>query len=176
MRGWRGLGPRPALRPATPRERRAVDSFLEGLGVRPGAAYVSLAVLVVPGARYYDVFDVPGWALGVSGEAGAFSAGFYLGYIEGDSFKPGLPLAFRLSRLCGLAIKCHRVDSFGEKVFLYGKTFFEEHVVEWGRGLSVVLGPHGEPLGWGYPVDKPKKGGRGLEPLMDLGWYLRRGG
>ena len=173
---WRGLGGRPRLRPADPDEARILDSFAESMGLKPSAIYTSLYLLEVPGARYYDAFDVPGWAVEVASEAGSFSAGFYLGRIEAGSFTPGLPLAFRLSRLCGLVIDCHRVDEFGEKVFLYGKPVYEDHVTAWAPGLSVVLGPRGHPLGWGRPEDKAKRGRRVLAPIVDLGWYLRRGG
>ncbi len=167
---------RPRLRPPRPDEVEIINYFAYSIGISPSAIYVSIAVLEVPGARYQDIFDVPGWSLEATGPTGAFSAGFYIGYIEGGRFKPGLPLAWRLSRLCGIALQCHEVDEFGEKVFLYGKPVYEDHVRAWAPGVSVVLGPRGDPLGWGRPEDKAKKGGRLLAPIADLGWYLRRGG
>jgi 60S ribosome subunit biogenesis protein NIP7 len=172
---YRGLPRKPRLRRASDEERRVVDSFAAMLGIKPEAVYVELYVLEVPGAAYKDAFDVPQSLSGVveSLEA-AYSAGFYLGMIKREEFKPGLPLARRLSRLCGPQLRCHVVDSHGEKIFLYGREVWEEHVKSWGQGLSVVVNEAGEPLGWG--VDKAKRGRRVLVPSVDLGWYLRRGG
>lgn len=136
---------------------------------------MDLYVLDVPGAVYLDAFDVPRDLAGIlGGLESAYSAGFYLGMIEGGEFRPGLPLARRLSRLCGSTIKCHVVDSHGERVFLYGREVWGEHVKSWGEGFTVVVNEAGEPLGWG--VVKAKRGGRVLVPSLDLGWYLRRGG
>lgn len=170
-----GLPGKPRLRPANPEERGAVDSFARSLGVDPRAVYLELYVLEVPKAIYVDAFDVPPGLYRLLGSLeSAYSAGFYLGMIRGGEFKPGLPLAWRLSRLCGVTLRCHVVDPHGEKVFLYGREVWGEHVREWGEGLSIVLNERGEPLGWG--VVKAKRGRRVLEPSMDLGWYLRRGG
>ncbi len=172
---YKGLPRKPRLRPASDYEKGVIDSFATMLGVKPEAVYVELYVLEVPNAAYVDAFDVPHGIAGVlKGLEAVYSAGFYLGMIRGNEFKPGLPLARRLSRLCGYTLRCHIVDSHGEKIFLYGREVWEEHVKTWGEDFSVVVNESREPLGWG--IVKAKRGRRVLVPSVDLGWYLRRGG
>ncbi|MEM1927941.1 MAG: hypothetical protein QXS85_04325 [Acidilobaceae archaeon] len=156
-------------------ERRALERFLSSMGLSLEEVAANPMALEVPGARYVELFDVPEWALEVLELLPShYAAGLYLGYVEKGRFKPGLPLARRLSELCGERVKCIVVNEAGEKRFLYGRTLRERHLVEWARGVAVVVNARGEPLGWARGVEK--SGERMATPIRDLGWYLRRGG
>jgi len=170
------------LRPLREDESKAIREFFRGLGLSLEAAgirFEQLRLLELPNASYHDVFEVPEWYEELSPVTlNVYSAGDYLGLLararSGYIFKPGLPLAHRLAGLCNTSIKCHVVDERGEKVFLYGKPVDLSHVISLGRGVTVVINRVGEALGWGRL--KAIKGKMVLEPLADLGWYLRRGG
>jgi 60S ribosome subunit biogenesis protein NIP7 len=168
------------LRPLTREEYRLIEAFASSLGVGMGAVAANPLALVVPGARYFDVFDAPLTVLKSLGAAGEslYAAGFYLGYIEGYSFTPSLPLGQRMSRLCGHSIDCIVLDGEGERFFLYGRRVYGDHVVEWLPGFRLVVNTEGEFLGWGNGVSAEKGGVsfKIVEPVKDLGWYLRRGG
>ena len=174
------------MRPEAPRLRRPTEGELaaiEGFARQLGAPLAALAskpyVLEVPGARYHDVFDVPEGAEAVIKRLpSAYSAGYYIGSLEGARFVPGLPLAQRLQRLCGAAIECIVLDSRGAKAFLYGKPVEEQNILEFHEGVKVVLDPLREAIGWGVGVKVTLKNvtTRRVDPVKDLGWYLRRGG
>ena len=166
---------RPRLRKPSREEYRALHLFAAGQGIELESFTHNPMVLEVPNARYYDVFDVPVPVARVLGRLGSiYAAGYYIGYIEGYRFNPSLPLAHRLSRLCGHLIKCSRVSWSGEKFFLYGRRVMGDNIVEWSPGLRIVVNPLGEALGWGVGI--VEGGVRVIEPFKDLGWYLRRGG
>lgn len=107
-----------------------------------------------------------------------YSLGLYMGMMKpGSWYKPGLPFAHRLAPHCG-RVKCIVLDENGEKYFLYGRTVYAENTVSWTAGPALVVNLKGEALGWG--VGKIANiGGRRrrvVEPIWDMGWYLRRGG
>lgn len=136
---------------------------------------VNPMALQVPGARYTDVFDVPEWAPPIlSLLPSHYASGLYLGYVEIERFKPSLPLARKLSAYCGTRLECIVVNEDGEKRFLYGRTLLDHHLVKWAPGIAIVVNTEGEALGWARGVEK--HGARTVQPLWDLGWYLRRGG
>ncbi|MGC9210462.1 MAG: hypothetical protein ACP5FT_04280 [Acidilobus sp.] len=169
----------PRLRPASADEVRALREF----AARIGASYESVAanpyVLEVPRGFYKDVFDIPRGLESVLGLLGSlYAAGYYIGSIGRDGFRPGLPLAQRLSRLCEAGIKCVELDLRGARSFLYGMAVGEEHIVRFTEGIAIVLDPLGEALGWGVGrrVRLKTKVQALVEPVIDLGWYLRRGG
>lgn len=170
------------LRKPRPGELDAIMGFLRSLGVdtvNPPVEVESLGLLEVPGAVYRDVFEVPEWiTLRPEVYGLLYATGYYIGliaYRRGQPvFKPGLPLAHRLSRLCGTAIECHVVDEAGERILLYGRPVPLDLTLSVAGGLSVVVNTRNEALGW---ARLRVRGGKGyLEPLLDLGWYLRRGG
>ncbi|MCE4612491.1 MAG: hypothetical protein F7C07_01475 [Desulfurococcales archaeon] len=169
-----------ALRNLTRREYRLLEAFASSLGVSVRAIALNPMALVVPGARYFDVFDVPLKILQSLGVVGGsvYAAGFYIGYIEEFSFTPSLALSQRLSRLCGHGVDCIVVDSEGERFFLYGRRVHEDHLVKWLPGLRPVVNEAGEALGWGSGAVVESRGisFKIVEPVKDLGWYLRRGG
>jgi len=156
-------------------ELEVLREFASSLGLTLELIASNPMALEVPGARYIDVFDVPTGIAELLGYfEGHYAAGLYIGYIEGGRFKPSLPLARRLSSLCGVKLRCIVLDEEGEKRFLYGRTVRGGRVVEWVEGLTVVLNRLGEPLGWGLGL--LRGGERIVKPVWDLGWYLRRGG
>lgn len=168
----------PRLRRVTERELETIISFLKRLGA-PTIKF-NLYALEVPGGAYLDVFDVPFQTERVlEGIKSAYAAGFYIGSIgPEDSFKPSLPLAQRLARLCETSVTCIRLDMRGSKLFLYGKVVPEEHIVEFNENVTAVLDPLGEALGWGQGryVELKNRRTKEVKPVKDLGWYLRRGG
>ncbi len=108
-----------------------------------------------------------------------YTLGLYVGMISpGKWFKPSLPLAHRLAAYCNKPVQCIILSELGERFFLYGKRVVEDNIIEWNNGLSLVVNMRGEALGWGIGAIT-KIGGRTrrvLEPVWDMGWYLRRGG
>ncbi len=169
----------PRMRPISEAEARAIARFAESIGVRPVSVAANPYVLEVPGASYKDIFDVPGLLARVLPALGSlYLAGYYVGSMEGDEFRPGLPLAQRLARLCDLGARCIVLDARGVRAFLYGNEVQGEHVLSFAEGLSIVVDPHGEALGWGVgrKVRLKTKAQALVEPVKDLGWYLRRGG
>ena len=169
----------PRLRRPTEGELAAIEGFAKQLGVPLAALASKPYVLEVPGAKYHDVFDVPEGAEAVIKRLpSAYSAGYYIGSLQGERFVPGLPLALRLQRLCGVSMECIVVDTRGAKVFLYGMPVEDRHILEFHEGVRVVLDPLGEAIGWGAGVKVTLKNvtTRRVDPVKDLGWYLRRGG
>lgn len=166
---------KPRLRRLREEELRVLEDFASKLGLRLEDLASNPMALEVPDARYVDVFDVPE---GIQELLGYFeshyAAGLYLGYVEGSRFKPGLPLARKLARLCGSRINCIVLSWDGEKRFLYGRIVREKDIMKWVEGLTIVLNPLGEPLGWGLGLTRGNE--RLVKPVWDLGWYLRRGG
>ncbi len=170
---------KPFLRPLNRREYRVLEAFAVGLGVPLRSIVYNPMALEVPGASYYDVFDVPLQVAKLLGAfPGVYSAGYYIGYIEESSFKPSIQLAIRLSRLCGQTIKCIVVDEDGERLFIYGRRVSSSKIKLWKPGLAIVVNKRGEALGWGRGKTIKFKGSTipVVEPVRDLGWYLRRGG
>lgn len=107
-----------------------------------------------------------------------YSLGLYMGMMKPrEWFKPSLPLAHKLAPYRD-RVRCIILDSNGEKYFLYGKTVFEENIEEWKPGLSLIVNEMGEALGWGTGKITNIGGRRRrvVEPIWDMGWYLRRGG
>mgnify|MGYP001770649168 CR=1 FL=1 len=169
----------PRLRRPTEGELAAIEEFARQLGVPLAALASKPYVLEVPGAKYHDVFDVPEGAEAVVKRlSSAYSAGYYIGSLQGERFVPGLPLALRLQRLCGVSMECIVVDTRGAKVFLYGMPVEDQHILKFYEGVRVVLDPLGEAIGWGVGVKVTLKNvtTRRVDPVKDLGWYLRRGG
>ncbi len=168
----------PYMRKPRRDELRVLRLFAYGLGVPLDAIGENIMVLEVPGSKFHDVFDVPvSVARSLVAIGGLYSAGFYLGMIDSGLFKPSLPLAWRLSRMCGNPIKCIVLDEGAARRFLYGRPV-ARGVVEWRAGLSIVVDRLGEVLGWGKGKAISRSGGtvKVVEPVWDLGWYLRRGG
>ncbi|MCE4608649.1 MAG: hypothetical protein F7B61_06835 [Caldisphaeraceae archaeon] len=153
---------------------KKVESFARALGVSL-SSFLSNPVFLSRNGRK-DVFDLPLFPKPVTKKY-LYSLGFYVGYIKGKVFYPSLMLSKRLSRLCFLRI-CNRVDGFGEKVFLYNRRVLEGHIIEFRKGISIVVNERGEPLGWGVgkAIYMKNKEIKVVDPLKDLGWYLRRGG
>ncbi len=143
-------------------------------------------VIIALGARggdYVEVYAPPSRELlKVAVKIGVdniYSMGLYVGMMApGIWFKPSLPLAHKLAPLCKSKAKCVEVDEAGERFFLYGRSVLSERVSGWKPGLVLVLNTRGEALGWGRGTITNIGGvkRRLLEPVWDLGWYLRRGG
>ncbi len=173
------------IRAASRNEIDTLKNFIESIGFdvrKTPISWERLYVLDIEEAKYYDMFEIPFECFEKSYlcKGSVYSAGLYLGLIyrtpKGLGFKPGLPLAKRLSKVCKICNrKCHVVNERGEKRFLYGKPVPKEMILNVGsRPLGIVINILGEPLGWG----RIEAGGGALRltPIMDLGWYLRRGG
>lgn len=158
---------------------KRLREFADSLNLPMPAIAARPYYLEVPDGNYYDIFDVTGSVEEAVGRLPSlYSVGFYLGYIDREGFHPGLTLAQRLASKCFVSMDCIVLDEYGTKVFLYGKEVAEEHIVKFKEGLSVVLDSSLEPLGWGigsYIRLKSRRATK-VEPVKDLGWYLRRGG
>jgi len=162
------------------REWKPLERFARELGLQPEAiAREPVAVAPKRGAPYMEVYDLAATPMPFRRLLGhTLTPGDFIGILEpARSFKPSLLLGALLAGKCGV-IKCIRVTGDGERFFLYGKPVYGRRVLEWRPGLAPVLGEDGEFIGWGVGREH-KIGGRRLllvEPVWDLGWYLRRGG
>ncbi|MEM0366491.1 MAG: hypothetical protein QXJ70_05485 [Acidilobaceae archaeon] len=167
---------KPRLRELRDEEYRVLEEFAEKLGLKLSDIASNPMALEVPRAKYIDLFDVPAEIQLILRYFDThYSAGLYIGYIEGNMLKPGLQLARKLAVKCSREIKCIKLTWSGEKKFLYGRIVRgEEDIIEWVEGLRVVINPLGEPLGWGEGIEKANI--KIVKPVRDLGWYLRRGG
>ena len=175
----------PRLIPAPDWAVRSIEGFCSALGTRLGeCAPRPIYILEVPGGPYVEAFSPPPTVAKAAHELFnnvVYSIGGYLGNIDRKThhFNPSLPLAHRLARLCG-SIRCCALDSRGERKFLYGKPVAGEYVVSspCTPGPCVVVNRIGEALGWGSIRVKSKRRCTPLtlQPVKDLGWYLRRGG
>ncbi len=167
----------PKLEKLTQQDLNIIKKFLSEIGVNPSSVMSDPMKLVIENAYYNDIFDIPVQLKElVSNLNSIYSSGFYLGYIKKKKFYPGLPLLRRISRLC-YEINCIKLNEFGEKLFLYGKKVENDNIILFKEGLSLVLNQRDEPLGWGIgKVINVHKEIKIVEPIKDLGWYLRRGG
>jgi len=169
----------PRLRALSDAELRLIEEFARSIGVKPRAVALNPHALEVPGGAYLDVFDLPTALIRIIEDLRfVYAGGYYVGSLAKSKFVPGLPLAQRLSRLCGLGLRCILLDLYGAKRFLYGERVTNEHVVRFSEGLAVVVDSQGEAIGWGIGrrVRLKTKVEVRVEPVKDLGWYLRRGG
>ncbi|AFZ71165.1 protein involved in ribosomal biogenesis, contains PUA domain [Caldisphaera lagunensis DSM 15908] len=167
----------PKLEKLSKQELNVIKKFLDEIGVKLYSIASNPMKLVVENAFYNDIFDIPIQLKElVLNLDSIYSSGFYLGYIKKEKFYPGLPLLRRISRLC-YEINCIKLNEFGEKLFLYGKRVENDNIILFKEGFCLVLNQQNEPLGWGIgKVINVHKEIKIVEPVKDLGWYLRRGG
>jgi len=159
------------------KDLKALNNFASELNLSISSIVSNPKKLKINGEKYNDVFDLPIQLEGIINSfESIYTTGFYLGYIKNSKFYPGLTLLRRVSRLCNNEIDCIKLNKKGEKQFLYGKEV-KDNIISFKIGLSVVLNEIDEPIGWGIgKVINRKKGIKIVEPVKDLGWYLRRGG
>ncbi|MCE4627851.1 MAG: hypothetical protein F7C34_01700 [Desulfurococcales archaeon] len=170
----------PRLRRARREEERLFEAFCRDAGFEPAECAAGVYALEVPGGSYVELFDPPREVLEFAEkhlDMIVYSVGLYLGLADTakQRFRPSLPLAHRLAEKCE-ADRCCRVDSRGEKRFLYGRQVIPVHAPP--RKVCIVTNSLGEALGWARVLVKSKNGRpkTTLVPVIDLGWYLRRGG
>ncbi|WP_292319399.1 hypothetical protein [Caldisphaera sp.] len=155
---------------------KALENFVSQLGINISSIATNLKKLEIENGKYNDIFDIPiQLEIIVNSLESIYTTGFYLGYIKNNKFYPGLTLLRRISRLCN-EINCIKLNKKGEKQFLYGK-IVKNNIISFKEGLRVILNENDEPIGWGIgKVINRKKEIKIVEPVKDLGWYLRRGG
>ncbi|MCE4611531.1 MAG: hypothetical protein F7B17_06145 [Desulfurococcales archaeon] len=165
-----------AVRRLSREEAMIISGFFRGIGLEDPYDYNNMVVLEVEGGGYYEVFYIEPRLNRLAMKIGAlYSGGLNIGYISGQALIPSLHLARDLAPLCRTGkLKCSILTPRGEALFLYGRIVYEENVVKWVEGVSLVVGIDYEPLGWGFGEEAREK--RIIRPIKDLGWYLRRGG
>ncbi len=162
------------MREPKPSERRLIDAFFTSVGFAQNP-YSSGLKILDPGGPFREAFYIPPEARqSVSRLPFLYSAGLNLGMLEAGRFTPSLHLARELSPLCGRPVRCSKLSPKGEQLFLYGREVYGSNVISFSRGVVLVVGASGGPLGWGegWMVG----GVPHIKPIRDLGWYLRRGG
>ncbi len=160
---------------------RPLEEFTESQGLTIESLGHRIQALEAPNARYVEVYSPTIRIAELASRSRGFlyTMGLYLGMMRPRAwFKPSLPLAKSLAPKCGHAVDCIVVEEQGERFFLYGKRVYEANIRRWRRGLSLVINYRGEALGWGIGRIVKIGGGeqRCVEPVWDMGWYLRRGG
>ncbi|MEB3816371.1 MAG: hypothetical protein LRS46_00295 [Desulfurococcales archaeon] len=143
----------------------------------------AIFILDIEGAIYYDCFEINEdiYKILNSINRTPYSLGFYIGSIDPErGFKPSLPLAFRACRLCRVgAIPCYILPERQALRFTYGRCLKSPHLggdasMSSNSNIAPVLSEEGYCLGWGHT--RLRASVKYLCPLVDLGWYLRRGG
>ncbi len=116
-----------------------------------------------------------------------YALGFHVGRIRKNKFIPSLELGYAAVAKTNVYVI---VNDRGEKNFLYGKDIFTESVIDIGttireKQIVLVLNDRHEYTGIGRALGViTKRRDKILAPrrkvivknIIDLGWYLRRGG
>lgn len=172
------------MRPACEDERAQLERALERWGkglLEPWIRPAQLWVREAPPALEFYALDAQIAADLAQTEArrAARSAGLPLARLSRGRLELLLEGAFELGRRTQ-ASRVH-VNDKAAGLFLYGKTVLGESVASIdpsARPGDVVLvaNPRGEVLGTARLVQPLPARGPALEPLLDRGWYLRKGG
>lgn len=107
-------------------------------------------------------------------------AGLPLGTIRRGVWRPSLAGAHWLGRSGTRRVV--RLRTQAAQRFLYGRTIEREGIEAMPQeadrleGALIVIEPGGEVLGLGRLSPARERGRQQLEPIQDLGWYLREGG
>ncbi len=169
---------RVTARPASREELESLEGFLRLIGAGSVFRGDLIIALDVEEGDYVELFYIESRLHRLVLSLGAmYSGGLNLGLVDKNNggFKPSLHLARELAPLChGGVIKCSVLSPRGEALFLYGKTVYENNIVKWVKGVSLIVGVDYEPLGWGLGDEVGDE--RVIKPIRDLGWYLRKGG
>jgi len=173
------------LRRLRDKEKTLIQTFLKNINA-PGIVDMErLVALDIEGGTYSDIFELTPLTLRMLDalQLTPYSIGFYVGLIDKVDlkFKPSLPLAMRACRLCrGGAAKCYLLRerealrfTYGRRVRLTGNYKVEDVGAE-HMHVRPVISSDGACLGWGMLQSRGSI--KYLHPLLDLGWYLRRGG
>ncbi len=115
-----------------------------------------------------------------------YALGFHVGRIRESKFIPSLELGYAAVTKTNVYVI---VNDKGEKNFLYGKDIFTESVIDIGTNIRekqivLVLNGRHEYTGIGRALGTITKRGNKIlarrkviiKNIIDLGWYLRRGG
>ncbi len=116
-----------------------------------------------------------------------YALGFHVGRIRKNKFIPSLELGYAAVAKTNVYVI---VNDKGEKNFLYGKDIFTESIIDIGttireKQIVLVLNDRHEYTGIGRALGAiTKRRDKILAPrrkvivknIIDLGWYLRRGG
>jgi ribosome biogenesis protein Nip4 len=172
------------LRRLTNNELNSILEFLRNLKAPGLISLESLVALDIEGGSYSDVFEVTHTILKTLSGLGSvpYTVGFYIGLIDRNTlnFKPSLPLALRACRLCIAGVtECYVLKERDALRFTYGKRvrLYNKRKLATTQELPPVrpvISRRGDCLGWG--VLQSRGNVKYLYPLLDLGWYLRRGG
>jgi hypothetical protein len=167
------------MRLAEPAEEAAAVDFLEGLerglsakvlaGLRLGVVERDGITFLVLRSREMD-------ALPPALLDGADAGGLPIGTYEDGGFHLDLQGAVTVARFT--RSQQVRVSEHASRLFLYGRRILGDSVLWHDNSLErgdacVVANPRGEGLGIGVVVGNFKGGKEAVEPVHDLGTYLR---
>ncbi len=116
-----------------------------------------------------------------------YALGLHMGRLRKKKFLPSLELGYIVSTKTNT---CVIVNEKGEENFLYGKDLLLESIIDIKSSIKpgqivIVLNRENEYIGLGRAINKiikikgkvysPQRGFI-IENIIDLGWYLRKGG
>lgn len=106
------------------------------------------------------------------------AAGLPLGRLVDDAWRPSMEAAQRVPR--NATDRYALLDDAVVGRFLYGRGVAADTIRRFGNAATAgrtvfVYAPNGDALGLGRVVPD-RHGRRRLDPIIDLGWYLREGG
>lgn len=173
------------MRPATDAERDFVATALERFGPDLLESWLREAQLELwvhdaTPRRFYAVAASLGRPLRTAaGDLEPEAAGLEIGSEGRGGLELGLEGAYEVARRAQRGRL--RIRDKAEQLFLYGRDVLGVGVARVDPDLHVgdvalVINSQGEGLGTGRLLQRPPAKGRVLIPLLDRGWYLRRGG
>lgn len=166
------------MRQATYDEEALVTGFFEAAQAGLSRKVLQgrdLAILDHADGRKVVLADPAVWNLPEGLWADA-DGGLLIGEIGDDAFHLDLQGAVRMA--AATTQQCVRVLEKASHLFLYGKKILAVSIDDYDRSLRrgdacIVTGPRGEALGIGVVIGNLKGQGEAVEPLHDLGEYLR---
>ncbi|MEA3191555.1 MAG: ribosome subunit biosis protein [Thermoplasmata archaeon] len=167
------------MRPAEPAEESAVVDFLEGMEEGLAArvlAGLRLGVVERDGVTFVALRSREMDALPAALLDGADAGGLPIGTLEDGGFHLDLQGAVQVARFT--KAQSVRVTEHAARLFLYGRNILGDSVEWHDRALEkgdacIVANPRGEALGIGVVVGSFKGNREAVQPVHDLGTYLR---
>ncbi len=167
------------IRAATDEETLDITGFFEG--IEHGSSQTLFAehdfwIVDRDGERTVTAASMDLAELPIEVLAGSDHIGLRIGTLEDDGFRMDLQAAVLLSEVSRR--QTVRVNEHAARLFLYGKQILGSSVLSHAQGVRygdacIVVNPRWEALGIGEVIGPFRGKGPAVDPIYDLGTYLR---